>query len=110
MYNKYNNQIKFYRNKLGNEFGYRNKIKPKGGKEGMEQLEDIKQEIITTTNEDEEIISKLKEFFPPYNVFINSWDKVYHIRNQDYNLEFKDIISKWPVFENTDICYHLVII
>lgn len=99
--------MKLYRSKLGNRFGYKNKTT--GKKVNEKPVNNPNIEKINPSVEEEEIIMKLNCFFQPYGVFIDFWDKVFNIRNVDYNtMEFNDLITKWPVLSDPNIAYHLV--
>lgn len=102
--NRYNNQLRQFRKNLG--YDYKNK--PKKTEDKKDQVE--KPSDIHIANENElSTISKLNKYYTPWEVFLSDWKSVFAIRQKDFEeMEFSQLLSKWPILGNHEIAPHLV--
>lgn len=114
LFNRYNNQLTAYRVKLN--YSYKNKRTVVSKKKSNQNAEEVSSQeptnqITTTTSEEEEIISEVNIYTQPYDIFIEKWKKVYHIRSYDcQTMDYNALVNKWPVLTDVIHAHHLVCI
>lgn len=108
LFNRYNNQLKVYRDKLG--FAYKNKRSATSTLSKEHTTENCVDENTDPPSEEHiYLIEKLNCYDGMWSIYKVEWEKVFHIRCQDSKaLSFSEFLNKWPILSNAKIALHLV--